>query len=102
MHVDAIARRTKSPMNPLILGTFPLLPLSLPPKLTLVPLPLLDRILRFLASNHFFAELRPSVYTNNRTSAALDTGRTIEALLARPEVAFEGVSGATGALVGFV
>ena len=41
------------------------------------------RILRLLATNHIFIEVSPDVFANNRLSSALDTGKSVEELLAR-------------------
>ena len=41
------------------------------------------RILRLLATNHIFAEVSPDVFANNRLSSALDTGKSVEELLAK-------------------
>jgi hypothetical protein len=41
------------------------------------------RILRLLATNHIFIEVSPDVFTNNRVSSALDTGKPVEELLSR-------------------
>ena len=40
-------------------------------------------ILRLLATNHIFTEVSPDVFANNRLSSALDTGKSVEELLAR-------------------
>ena len=41
------------------------------------------RILRLLATNHIFIEVSPDVFANNRLSSVLDTGKSVEELLAR-------------------
>jgi hypothetical protein len=41
------------------------------------------RVLRLLASNYIFTEVSPDVFVNNRLSSVLDTGKSIEELLAR-------------------
>ena len=41
------------------------------------------RILRLLATNHIFVEVSPDVFANNRLSSVLDTGKSVEELLAR-------------------
>lgn len=41
------------------------------------------RILRLLATNHIFVEVSPDEFANNRLSSVLDTGKSIEELLAR-------------------
>ena len=41
------------------------------------------RLLRLLATNHIFTEASPDVFANNRLSSALDTGKSVEELLAR-------------------
>ena len=47
------------------------------------PLMFPARILRLLATNHIFNEVSPDVFTNNRLSSALDTGKSVEELLAK-------------------
>jgi hypothetical protein len=44
---------------------------------------LLARILRLLVTNHIFTEVSPDVFANNRLSSVLDTGKSVEELLAR-------------------
>jgi len=44
---------------------------------------LLARVLRLLATNHIFIEVTPDVFANNRLSSVLDTGKSVEELLAR-------------------
>lgn len=41
------------------------------------------RILRLLATNYVFTEVSPDVFANNRLSSVLDTGKSVEELLAR-------------------
>jgi hypothetical protein len=41
------------------------------------------RLLRLLATNHIFKEVSPDVFASNRLSSALDTGKSVEELLAR-------------------
>ena len=41
------------------------------------------RILRVLATNYIFTEVSPDVFANNRLSSALDTGKSVEELLAK-------------------
>jgi hypothetical protein len=41
------------------------------------------RFLRLLATNHIFTEVSPDVFANNRLSSVLDTGKSVEELLAR-------------------
>ncbi|KAI0278946.1 S-adenosyl-L-methionine-dependent methyltransferase, partial [Russula aff. rugulosa BPL654] len=55
----------------------------------------LARLLRLLATNHIFKEVSPDVFANNRLSSALDTGKSIEELLARPESKHIGTLGMT-------
>ncbi|TFY69031.1 hypothetical protein EVG20_g3321 [Dentipellis fragilis] len=44
----------------------------------------LARILRLLATNHFFVEVAPDVFANNRISSFLDSGKSVETLVAQP------------------
>jgi hypothetical protein len=39
------------------------------------------RILRLLATHHIFSEVEPNVFANNRISAILEKGQSVEALL---------------------
>ncbi|KAF8498128.1 O-methyltransferase, partial [Russula emetica] len=55
----------------------------------------LARVLRLLATNHIFKEVSPDVFASNRLSSALDTGKSIEELLARPESKHIGTLGMT-------
>ena len=41
------------------------------------------RNLRLLATNHIFIEVSPDVFTINRLSSVLDTGKSVDELLAR-------------------
>ena len=41
------------------------------------------RILRLLATNYIFTEVTPDVFANNRLSSTLDTGKSVEELLAK-------------------
>ncbi|KAH9993413.1 O-methyltransferase [Russula vinacea] len=53
----------------------------------------LARVLRLLATNHVFKEVSPDVFANNRLSSFLDTGKSVEELLASPESKHIGTSG---------
>ncbi|KAI9463927.1 S-adenosyl-L-methionine-dependent methyltransferase [Russula earlei] len=55
----------------------------------------LARVLRVLATNHIFTEVSPDVFANNRLSSVLDTGKSVEELLARPVSKHEGTLGIT-------
>ncbi|KAH9990787.1 S-adenosyl-L-methionine-dependent methyltransferase [Russula vinacea] len=55
----------------------------------------LARVLRLLATNHIFKEVSPDVFANNRLSSVLDTGKSVEELLASPESKHVGTSGIT-------
>ena len=46
------------------------------------------RILRLLATNYIFIEVSPDVFANNRLSSALDTGKSVEELLAKLVLSF--------------
>ena len=41
------------------------------------------RVLRLLATNYIFTEVSPDVFASNRLSSALDTGKSVEELLAK-------------------
>ena len=41
------------------------------------------RNLRLLATNHIFIEVSPDVFALNRLSSVLDTGKSVDELLAR-------------------
>ncbi|KAH9994290.1 S-adenosyl-L-methionine-dependent methyltransferase [Russula vinacea] len=55
----------------------------------------LARVLRLLATSHIFKEVSPDVFANNRLSSALDTGKSVEELLASPESKHIGTFGMT-------
>ncbi|KAA1468515.1 S-adenosyl-L-methionine-dependent methyltransferase, partial [Dentipellis sp. KUC8613] len=59
----------------------------------------LARVLRLLATHHVFVEVAPDIFTNNRISSFLDSGKSVEALVAHPAQMYDGTSGIT-ALVG--
>ena len=40
------------------------------------------RLLRLAATNHVFVEVSPDVFAHNRLSSLLDTGKTVEEVLA--------------------
>ncbi|KAF8891394.1 S-adenosyl-L-methionine-dependent methyltransferase [Infundibulicybe gibba] len=52
----------------------------------------LARLLRLLASEHIFREVSPDVFTNNRISSALDTGKPVSELFAKPDDKYAGTS----------
>jgi len=52
-------------------------------KYSLIIIIISARILRLLATNHIFIEVSPEVFANNRLSSVLDTGKSVEELLAR-------------------
>ncbi|VDB83098.1 unnamed protein product [Peniophora sp. CBMAI 1063] len=58
----------------------------------------LGRILRTLATHHVFTEASPDVFTNNRLSSTLDTGRSCEQLAADPSAKLVGFP----AIMGFM
>ncbi|KAI0278934.1 O-methyltransferase [Russula aff. rugulosa BPL654] len=58
----------------------------------------LARVLRLLATNYIFTEVSPEVFANNRLSSALDTGKSVEELLANPESKHVGTIGLTSLL----
>lgn len=41
------------------------------------------RILRFLATHHYFNEVMPDVFANNRLSSVLDTGKSVAEIHAK-------------------
>lgn len=41
------------------------------------------RVLRLLATNYIFTEVSPDVFAHNRLSSVLDTGKSVEELLAK-------------------
>ncbi|EKM60006.1 uncharacterized protein PHACADRAFT_250851 [Phanerochaete carnosa HHB-10118-sp] len=45
----------------------------------------LARVLRVLATNHIFVEVAPDVFTHNRISSCLDTGKSVKDILANPD-----------------
>ncbi|KAI0761043.1 S-adenosyl-L-methionine-dependent methyltransferase [Trametes elegans] len=61
----------------------------------------LSHILRVLATAHWLREVAPDVFANNRRSAFLDSGKTLEQLRAEPEKKYVDTNGAA-ALAGMV
>ncbi|GJE88029.1 O-methyltransferase [Phanerochaete sordida] len=61
----------------------------------------LGRILRALATNHIFTEVAPDVFANNRLSSAMDTGKSVESILANPNsskhIGANGIAACVGA-----
>ncbi|KAI9463926.1 S-adenosyl-L-methionine-dependent methyltransferase [Russula earlei] len=55
----------------------------------------LARVLRLLATNYMFTEVSPDIFANNRLSSTLDTGKSVEELLANPELKHLGTLGIT-------
>ncbi|EIW62507.1 S-adenosyl-L-methionine-dependent methyltransferase [Trametes versicolor FP-101664 SS1] len=53
----------------------------------------LGHILRLLATHHWFREVRPDVFANNRLSAQVDSGKTPEELRAVPEKKYDDTDG---------
>ncbi|EKM53055.1 uncharacterized protein PHACADRAFT_210782 [Phanerochaete carnosa HHB-10118-sp] len=53
----------------------------------------LARVLRVLATNHIFVEVAPDVFTHNRISSCLDTGKSVKDILANPEAKHIGTLG---------
>ncbi|KAJ7028950.1 S-adenosyl-L-methionine-dependent methyltransferase [Mycena alexandri] len=58
----------------------------------------LARVLRLLATNHVFIEVSPDVFASNRMSSMLDTGKSIEEIMAKPDRKYDGTI-AFGALL---
>ncbi|KAI0941969.1 hypothetical protein AcW1_009688 [Taiwanofungus camphoratus] len=59
----------------------------------------LGRVLRLLATHHVYEEVSPNVFANNYISTAMDTGKSLAELQARPEEKYDGSNG-VAALVG--
>ncbi|KAH9484888.1 4-O-methyltransferase 1 [Psilocybe cubensis] len=53
----------------------------------------LARCLRYLATHHVYKEVSPDVFTNNRVSSMMDTGKAVDDLIARPEEKHENTPG---------
>ncbi|KAI0633823.1 S-adenosyl-L-methionine-dependent methyltransferase [Trametes polyzona] len=53
----------------------------------------LGHILRLLATHHWFREVKPDVFANNRLSAIMDSGKTVDELRAAPEKKYDGTDG---------
>ncbi|KAG7090565.1 hypothetical protein E1B28_009673 [Marasmius oreades] len=53
----------------------------------------LSRLLRLLATNHFYREVTPEVFANTRISSMLDTGKPSEMVLADPEHKHDNTTG---------
>ncbi|ETW80891.1 hypothetical protein HETIRDRAFT_154964 [Heterobasidion irregulare TC 32-1] len=58
----------------------------------------IGRVLRLLATHHIFREVTPDVFTNNRVSSLLDTGKPVEELLKFPLIKHDGTSGFSAAV----
>ncbi|EPQ59057.1 S-adenosyl-L-methionine-dependent methyltransferase [Gloeophyllum trabeum ATCC 11539] len=50
----------------------------------------LARLLRLLCTTHIFTELAPDVFTHNRISSMLDTGKPLETITASPDAKHDG------------
>ncbi|OCH94555.1 S-adenosyl-L-methionine-dependent methyltransferase [Obba rivulosa] len=55
----------------------------------------LARLLRICATYHLFREVSPDVFTNNRISSAVDTGKSVDDILAHPEDKHVGTTGSS-------
>ncbi|KAI0318584.1 S-adenosyl-L-methionine-dependent methyltransferase [Amylostereum chailletii] len=53
----------------------------------------LARVLRVLATNHIFTEVDPDVFTNNRLSSLIDTGKSVQSIKDSPETKYIGTNG---------
>ncbi|KAF8581831.1 S-adenosyl-L-methionine-dependent methyltransferase [Ramaria rubella] len=53
----------------------------------------LGHVLRLLATHHIFREVKPDVFTNNRVSSFIDTGKSSAAIYADPSAKYEGTNG---------
>ncbi|RPD78566.1 S-adenosyl-L-methionine-dependent methyltransferase [Lentinus tigrinus ALCF2SS1-7] len=53
----------------------------------------LSHVLRLLATYHWLQEVRPDVFANNRLSALVDSGKTLEELRTAPEKKHDGADG---------
>ncbi|TCD62062.1 hypothetical protein EIP91_007521 [Steccherinum ochraceum] len=53
----------------------------------------LAHCLRILTTLHVFKETSPDVFTNNRVSAVLDTGKTVKEIVADPQAKYDGAPG---------
>ncbi|KAI0341312.1 O-methyltransferase [Trametopsis cervina] len=53
----------------------------------------LARVLRLLATHHIFREVAPDTFVNNRISSSLDTGKSIQVILADPAAKYDNTSG---------
>ncbi|THU93684.1 S-adenosyl-L-methionine-dependent methyltransferase [Dendrothele bispora CBS 962.96] len=49
----------------------------------------LGRILRYLATHHCYREISPNVFTSNRISSTMDTGKSVQDLKANPDSKYE-------------
>ncbi|KAF8581832.1 S-adenosyl-L-methionine-dependent methyltransferase [Ramaria rubella] len=53
----------------------------------------LGHVLRLLATHHIFREVKPDVFTNNRVSSFIDTGKSSAAIYADPSAKYDGTNG---------
>ncbi|KAF8498105.1 S-adenosyl-L-methionine-dependent methyltransferase [Russula emetica] len=59
----------------------------------------LARVLRLLATSYIFTEVSPDVFANNRLSSVLDTGKSVEELLAKLVLGTLGITSILGHLL---
>ncbi|KAH9475963.1 4-O-methyltransferase 1 [Psilocybe cubensis] len=45
----------------------------------------LGRVIRYLVIHHIYREVKPDVFTNNRTSSTMDTGKPLDKLISEPD-----------------
>ncbi|KAH6879328.1 S-adenosyl-L-methionine-dependent methyltransferase [Coprinopsis sp. MPI-PUGE-AT-0042] len=53
----------------------------------------LERILRYLATQHIYKEVRPHVFANTRLSSMMDTGKSVEELEENPDAKHDNTNG---------
>ncbi|KAI0761083.1 S-adenosyl-L-methionine-dependent methyltransferase [Trametes elegans] len=53
----------------------------------------IGHVLRLLATYHWVREVRPDVFTNNRLTALIDSGKSVEALKAAPQKKYDETDG---------
>ncbi|KAH9851408.1 S-adenosyl-L-methionine-dependent methyltransferase [Lenzites betulinus] len=53
----------------------------------------ISHILRFLATHHWFREVRPDVFANNRLSAMVDSGKSVNAIREAPGKKYDDTDG---------
>ncbi|KAF8506141.1 S-adenosyl-L-methionine-dependent methyltransferase [Hysterangium stoloniferum] len=55
--------------------------------------PKMSHALRLLATHHIYREVKPNIFANNRISSFIDTGKSVEEILADPAAKYDNTNG---------